>query len=381
MTKKIFFLKQHFKIGDNVELIFTQQQGKIIDFFDGETLIVAIEGDEIPVFVEHLKKITITQPIATLPQKNNFIREELHKQSVPTKKTTNIPPKVSYSDNKPDNGLHLLLQPFYKKEDGIIDYFLLHLHNDSGQKLSFNYTMRTRNNQSFDLSKSIDKRASMILNNLAYDDLNEQPEMTFEFKEPNKTGDYLIKVVKPKAKMLRKAAAYYDTINGNAYVYTIMHTWRKEKAQQVKEATEKKEKENPNKSIDYWLNLRLENRNIKEAFVFDEKNKTKAPISINAERRVIDLHADKLLPNYKSLRKSQLLNEQLAHFEKHLQEAIANHEPTMIAIHGLGKGKLKSSIVNILRSYNEVKGFKNEYMANYGFGATEITFDYTDNEK
>ena len=48
----------------------------------------------------------------------------------------------------------------------------------------------------------------------------------------------------------------------------------------------------------------------------------------------------------------------------------------MIVIHGLGKGKLREEVMRLLREYKEVAHFKNEYHPKYGFGATEISFEY-----
>ena len=44
----------------------------------------------------------------------------------------------------------------------------------------------------------------------------------------------------------------------------------------------------------------------------------------------------------------------------------------IIVIHGVGKGKLKDEIHEILRHKKEVKSFINRYTNLYGYGATEI---------
>jgi dsDNA-specific endonuclease/ATPase MutS2 len=48
----------------------------------------------------------------------------------------------------------------------------------------------------------------------------------------------------------------------------------------------------------------------------------------------------------------------------------------MVVIHGVGTGKLRDEIHEILRTKREVKSFINRYDPRYGYGATEIFFQY-----
>jgi dsDNA-specific endonuclease/ATPase MutS2 len=45
-------------------------------------------------------------------------------------------------------------------------------------------------------------------------------------------------------------------------------------------------------------------------------------------------------------------------------------------VHGIGKGKLKDEIHEILKTKKEVKSFINKYDSRFGYGATEILFQY-----
>jgi dsDNA-specific endonuclease/ATPase MutS2 len=62
--------------------------------------------------------------------------------------------------------------------------------------------------------------------------------------------------------------------------------------------------------------------------------------------------------------------------EKYIDINIAHSLPSMIAIHGVGTGKLRDEIHELLRLRREVKFFVNQYDARYGYGATEIFFQY-----
>jgi dsDNA-specific endonuclease/ATPase MutS2 len=46
----------------------------------------------------------------------------------------------------------------------------------------------------------------------------------------------------------------------------------------------------------------------------------------------------------------------------------------MIAIHGIGTGRLKEEIHEILKYRRDVKIFHNQYDPRFGYGATEIYF-------
>jgi dsDNA-specific endonuclease/ATPase MutS2 len=72
------------------------------------------------------------------------------------------------------------------------------------------------------------------------------------------------------------------------------------------------------------------------------------------------------------LEPSAILSIQLNAFEKFYDHALLNHLTEITVIHGLGTGKLKDEIHEILRLKKEVKSFINRYTANFGYGATEI---------
>jgi hypothetical protein len=91
-------------------------------------------------------------------------------------------------------------------------------------------------------------------------------------------------------------------------------------------------------------------------------------------RSELDLHAEKLTDKAASLDNFEILTLQLQTFEKYFDLALAHHLPSMIVIHGVGTGKLRDEIHEILRTKRQVKSFINRYDPRYGYGATEIFF-------
>jgi dsDNA-specific endonuclease/ATPase MutS2 len=90
----------------------------------------------------------------------------------------------------------------------------------------------------------------------------------------------------------------------------------------------------------------------------------------------LDLHIEKLSRDHATLSSFEKLTLQLQTLEKYLDLAVAHHQPSMIVIHGMGTGKLRDEIHEILRTRRDVKSFINRYHPAYGYGATEIFFQW-----
>ena len=72
----------------------------------------------------------------------------------------------------------------------------------------------------------------------------------------------------------------------------------------------------------------------------------------------------------------EILGLQIKTFEKYYDLALAHMQPSLIVVHGLGTGKLRDEIHDLLRHRREVKSFVNQYHPQFGWGATEIYFQY-----
>jgi len=83
-----------------------------------------------------------------------------------------------------------------------------------------------------------------------------------------------------------------------------------------------------------------------------------------------------LTDNWQSLSSFEILTMQLKAFDKYYNLAILHFLPVFTIIHGVGTGKLRDEIHDVLRLKKEVKSFVNQYSHLYGYGATEIYFEY-----
>jgi dsDNA-specific endonuclease/ATPase MutS2 len=103
---------------------------------------------------------------------------------------------------------------------------------------------------------------------------------------------------------------------------------------------------------------------------------TSARQHLEPPKHELDLHIEKLRKDHESLTAFEKLNLQLQTLEKYLDLAVAHHQPSMVVIHGVGTGKLRDEIHEILRVRRDVKSFINRYHPAYGYGATEIFFQW-----
>ena len=93
-------------------------------------------------------------------------------------------------------------------------------------------------------------------------------------------------------------------------------------------------------------------------------------------RSVVDLHIEKLSDDWTRLSNFEIMTMQLKEFDKWYELAFAHHLPNFTIIHGVGSGRLRDEIHDILKTKREVKTFVNQYHPRYGYGATEIYFQY-----
>lgn len=104
----------------------------------------------------------------------------------------------------------------------------------------------------------------------------------------------------------------------------------------------------------------------------DQKNISR-PHSYYAKQleKEIDLHLEELTDNTSGMSNADKLNFQLSYFKRELETAIAGHTKKIVFIHGVGNGRLKTEIWNILNGYQNLR-FHDASFRKYGYGATEV---------
>lgn len=85
----------------------------------------------------------------------------------------------------------------------------------------------------------------------------------------------------------------------------------------------------------------------------------------------VDLHIEELLDDMRGLTNGEMLEIQLTHARKKLEEAVIRRCRKVVFIHGVGNGRLKTEIRKMLTGYTGLEFF-DASLAKYGNGATEV---------
>lgn len=380
-------LRPNIKRGDTVRLIFTGETGKVLDWYDRETVLVDVNGTDFPVFVEHLEWVCPKDFVEQGLDKESAIQNALKNAGVPN---INVPKKLdaetaaakikaggfhhAMPDDLPDEGVKIAMQPFYHA-DGLIAYFLIHFINSTGKGLLINYKMYLDTNEHavFVLpTHYVGGRDVLILNSMQCEDMNENPELVFDIEVQGIDEQLFVKKItksiKPKAKMLRNPPLESGRINGRAYIYELFH----ELPTQIPKILPTLPKADLKQVHPALLKVQLLEQRQKPPLEAEPEPKT----VLNADLRVVDLHIEKLLKSYKHLSNGEILQTQLKYCQQQLDEAVRRRERSLVIIHGLGKGKLKQEVFNLLREYPQVVHYHNDFDHRFGFGATQIELNY-----
>ncbi len=89
----------------------------------------------------------------------------------------------------------------------------------------------------------------------------------------------------------------------------------------------------------------------------------------------IDLHISALEPDYKGLKNHEIMQVQLAFFQKTLEDAMIHQYQKLFYIHGIGNGSLKNELRSILKTYPDIQ-VKEAPFQRYGYGAIEVHIHY-----
>ncbi len=111
---------------------------------------------------------------------------------------------------------------------------------------------------------------------------------------------------------------------------------------------------------------------LKEALFVSKGIEGKDPSQKNKTDESIDLHAEALIKDPSGLSRSEILDLQLDHFLKKLDEAVIHNHNSITFIHGVGNGTLRHLIHKNLGQYPHIRYFEDAMKEKFGFGATKV---------
>ncbi len=337
-----------FQIGDKVLIQHSNEEGEVVDIINNKMVMVDVRGVKFPAYIDQLE-----HPYFKRFSEKKAVPQKKEKQYIDTLKKEKNNSATTYPP-----GVALLFLPKFETDefgDDVVVSLKIHLINGNAAGYNFHYQLSYFGKTDFELKNQLAAQKDFYLHDLSFSDLNDSPVFECEFS-----------LITPE----KSKAAYYET---------SLKLKPKQLFQKIEEV---KQKGVP--TFSYPLFEVYPDKNIEDrvelspllAKGYKLYEAAKARQHLPPARSVVDLHIEKLTDNWKHLNNFEILSTQLAEFEKYYELSVAHHQPTLIIIHGLGTGRLRDEIHELLKQKKEVNYFINQYHPSYGYGATEIFFKY-----
>ncbi len=335
-----------YEAGDNIVVKLTDEDGKVVEIINEKMVMIEVKGVRFPAYMDQID----FPYFKMFTQKNTVEKRKIYIDNVKTEKNA-----VKTADG---SGVQLSFLPVFSKDvfdDDVVEKFKLYLINKNNEAYHFTYNLIVNGESSFELKNTILPGADFYLHNVPFEEVSDNPRFDFEFAlaEPQKRkAPFYETALKLKGKQLFKKIEDLQINNDPSFAYLLFETY-------------------PDKLEEEKVDLsRLGNAGYR---IYDAAH---ARQYMEPARTVIDLHIEKLTDNWKQLSNFDILTLQLKAFEKYYDLAVTHHQPSLTVIHGIGEGKLRNEIHDVLKLKKEVKSFVNQYTDSYGYGATEIYFQY-----
>ncbi|WP_298299260.1 Smr/MutS family protein [Hydrotalea sp.] len=342
-----------YQVGDEIIVLHNHETGKVIEIINDKMVLIEVRGVQFPAYMDQID----------FPYFYRFSKQRKEQEvpkSVPKTYIDQIPKEKPLPNKaKVADGVWLSLLPvftFDEFNDEIVEKFRIYLLNRTELVYQFEYSQHFMGNPSFELKNNILPFHDFYLHDIDFAAVNDTPSFHFTFflQNPQKNkAPYFEISVKIKSKQLFLRIEALKSNNQSAIEYLLFDHYP-DKAPEA----EKFE----------LSGLAAQGYKIYEAKKIRE--------NLAPPRSEVDLHMEKLLDNWKYMSNYDILMFQLKEFEKWYELAVAHRQPSLIIIHGVGSGKLRDEIHAILKTRKEVKTFVNQYHPRYGYGATEIYFQY-----
>lgn len=341
-------LNLKYQPGDDIIILHTKEEGKIIEILNKNMLLVEVRGVHFPVYIDQVD----------FPYYHRFTnKKETTSKKFFKKFIDDVPKEKNVSSSiKKEEGIWLSLIPKFALDDfndEVVELFKLYLINKNNSGYKFSYQQFFFGNENFELKGEILSNKDFYLHDIFFSDFNDNPSFNFDFSlitiDKTKADHYEISI-KPKPKQLFQRIEEMKQKNAPTILFKLFDIY-------------------PDKAIEDKVELTPNISNKFKAYTAGRIREHLEPA-----RSVVDLHIEKLADDWQRLSNFEILTIQLKEFEKWYEIAFAHHQPNLIIIHGVGTGKLRDEIHDILKTKKEVRSFVNQYHPRYGYGATEIFF-------
>ena len=339
-----------YQVGDKVLILHSNEEAEVVDIINDEMLMVDVEGIKFPVYMDqvdfpYFKRFT-EKKMFPVKREKQYV-DDLRKEK--TEKTV-----------RQEDGVWLTILPVMKTDEmghEITEELKFYLANHTGRAYHFIYEQHFFGKPDFELRNKINPFEDFYLHDIAFADLNDSPSFDFKFsliQSDKDKADYFETSLRLKPKQLFGKIKELQENNQATFSYRLFEKY-------------------PDKIVEDKVELSDAVKHRHQHKIYDAG---KAKQHLEPARTVIDLHIEKLTDDWKHLSNYEILSLQLKTFEKYFDLAVSHHQHSLTVIHGVGEGKLRDEIHDLLRLKKEVKSFVNQYHPMYGYGATEIFFKY-----
>lgn len=333
-----------YQVGDTVLLLHSNEEGEVKEIMNENMVLVNVDGVEFPVFTDQIdfpyfKRFSEQSKAKKEADKNKKIYVDQIKKEKSSDKVKDAP-----------EGVFLSFVPVYNTqhyEDEILK-FKIYLINLNHENYQFEYSAQYKSNAEFVVENKLSSGQDFYLHDITNEELNDLSKFRFLFslEKPQKEKEEVLEVgLKIKAKTFFQKIDEMHVNNVSSFKFLVFDFY-------------------PSKKPEPYFPVNV------------KYGKPLTGRSSEPPRSVIDIHIEKILDHHFGMDNFQILQTQLAYFEKYFELSVAHMQPKLIVIHGVGTGKLRDEIHEILRHKKEVKSFTNQYHPAFGFGATEIYFQY-----
>jgi hypothetical protein len=344
LKKSAAFMK--FQIGDRVLVLHSNEEGEVVDIINNKMVMVDVRGVKFPAYIDQLD----------FPYFKMFTEKKAAQQKGKTYVDQLKKEKPNPVAKQVVDGVWLMFLPTFEMDefgDDIVESFKLHLLNHTALDYEFTYKEMFFKKAEFQLTNKVYGFKDFYLHDMPFEDLNDSPTFSFDFVlvTPDKNkADHYESFVKIKPKQLFDKIQEIKEKGEPSFSYLLFDEYPDRPAE-----------------VETDIGI-LANAGYK---VIDAKEARK---HLEPARSVLDLHIEKLTDDWQNMSPIEKLAVQLRTFEKYIDLAIAHHLSSMIVIHGIGSGKLKDEIHELLKYRRDVKSFINQYDPRFGYGATEVYF-------
>jgi hypothetical protein len=339
-----------FEIGDQVVVKHSHEDGKVVEIINDKMVLVEVRGVRFPAYTDQLD----------FPYFKQFSSQPLVTPKKPARKyIDDLKPEKNPPRYQVEEGVWLLLFPVFSKDvfdDDVVEALKLYLVNQTKLSLRFQFWLNLRGEREIELQNEVPALQDFYLMNLPFEDLNDAPSFEFEFslKQADKRKvDYFEAMYKPKAKQVFKQISQLLQEGKAFFAHRLFERY-----------PEKEQESLPPLQTDPFASLAKAGYRVVAG--------RKLPTTTPPPPSVLDLHIEKLTDDYRQMNALEKLTLQLKTFEKWLDEVEQHHQKQVWVIHGIGSGKLRDELHELLKHRDTVARFVNQYHPWFGHGATEI---------